>query len=133
MTGPVVYALFPGNAREALEFYRATFGGDLSLHTYEEFGRTDGPADAIADGQLTGDVSLYGADAGADEDAVSTTGLMLSLLLGERTERGPVWFEALADGGRVLEPLTERPWGDWDGQVVDPYGLRWLIGFKPAS
>ena len=46
-------------------------------------------------------------------------------------ERG--WFDRLADGGTVLDPLAKRPWGDYDGQVRDRYGLRWLIGFQDRS
>jgi PhnB protein len=40
------------------------------------------------------------------------------------------WFARLADGGTVLDPLQERPWGAHDGQVVDRYGIRWLIGYE---
>ena len=36
----------------------------------------------------------------------------------------------LSGGGRVLENLQRRPWGTSDGQVVDRYGLHWLIGFE---
>jgi PhnB protein len=25
--------------------------------------------------------------------------------------------------------LQARPWGDFDGTLVDRYGIRWLIGF----
>ena len=54
MTGPTPYVLFPGTAREALTFYGDVFGCAVRLHTFAEFNRTDGPADAIADGGLTG-------------------------------------------------------------------------------
>ena len=40
------------------------------------------------------------------------------------------WFEALSDGGRVVDPLQDRPWGAADGQVVDSFGLHWLIGYE---
>jgi len=43
------------------------------------------------------------------------------------------WFEGLAKGGTVLDPLAPKPWGAVDGQVVDRHGLRWLIGYEPAS
>lgn len=43
MTSPLIYVSFPGTAREALGFYASVFGGELSLHTYAEFGRNDGP------------------------------------------------------------------------------------------
>ena len=130
---PKPYVLFPGIAREALTRYHEVFGGDLELHTYGEFGRADGPGDAIAHGTLAGPVALFGADAGPDEDAFSSTGLMLALLGTAGPDVLRSWFAALADGGRVLDPLSERPWHAWDGQVRDRFGLTWLIGWEPAA
>lgn len=126
------YILLPGTAREALDFYHRVFGGELELHTYADFGRADGPADSIAHGILTGPVWMYAADAGADDDAFSSTGLFFALL----GAAGPAvlheWFDALADGGRILDPLRERDWGASDGQVRDRYGVTWLIGYEPV-
>lgn len=133
MTAPVPYLLFPGSAEEALTFYHDVFGGELALHTYAEFGRHDGPGDAIAHGELSGPVSLGGADAGADDDAVQMNGMFLSLLGAADAATLTRWFAQLSDGGRVIDPLQERPWGDSDGTVADRYGIRWLIGFHPES
>jgi PhnB protein len=66
MTGLVPYLLLPGTARAALTRYAEIFGGELTLHSYEEFGRDDGPADAIAHGTLSGVVTLFAADVGGD-------------------------------------------------------------------
>jgi len=132
MGGITPYVLFPGNGEEALRFYRGVFGGELRLHSYEEFGRSDGPADAIAHGVLSGPVPFSGADAGADEDAVAMGGMFLSLLGSADPEILHGWFDALAVEGRVLEPLVERGWGAFDGQVIDRYGLHWLLGYEFA-
>ena len=40
------------------------------------------------------------------------------------------WFTRLGEGGRVVDDLQTRPWGASDGQVIDRYGLHWLIGFE---
>lgn len=130
-TAPTPYLHLPGTAREALTFYSSVFGGDVELHTFAEFQRTDGPPDAIAHGYLIeGPVTLFAADAAGDERPFRCEGLMLSLLgtAAPATMRG--WFEGLADGGRVVDDLQTRPWGASDGQVVDRYGLHWLIGFE---
>lgn len=134
MTGPVLYVSFPGNARQALEFYAGIFGGDLQLHTFEEFARADGPPDAIAHGTLSGGpVALSGSDAAPGEVPVHIEGAMLSLLGTAEPEVLHAWFDRLAEGGTVLDPLAPKPWGAVDGQVVDRHGLRWLIGYEPAS
>lgn len=125
-----IYALFPGTAREALGFYADVFGGELSLHTYKDFGRTDGPEDAVAHGVLNGPVSLAGADAAGGETSVKTEGLMLSLLGTAEPDVLHEWFGKLADGGKVIDPLAPKPWGASDGQVVDRHGLHWLVGYE---
>lgn len=130
MSGPVPYLHFPGNAAEALTFYRSVFGGDLQLFTYEQFGRTDGPGDAIAHGQLTGAVELFASDAAGDEDAVHIVGATFSLLGTADAATLQKWFAALGEGGTATDPLQKRPWGDFDGQVTDRYGIRWLIGYQ---
>ncbi len=131
MTGLTPYILFPGTAREALTFYAEVFGGTATLHSFAEFGRSDGPAEAVAHGYVTdAPISVYGADAAGDEAPVKTQGLMFSLL--GTTDAGTLrtWFARLAEGGEVVDDLQKRPWGAFDGQVVDRYGLRWLIGFE---
>jgi PhnB protein len=134
LTAPVLYVSFPGDARSALELYADIFGGDLELHTYEEFSRTDGPSDAIAHGVLSGGpVALFASDAGSDEQPVRIEGVLLSLLGTAEPAVLHQWFDRLAEGGTVLDPLAPKPWGASDGQVVDRYGLRWLIGYEPSE
>ncbi|SKC09789.1 PhnB protein [Arthrobacter sp. 49Tsu3.1M3] len=128
-----IYVSFPGTAREALGFYADVFGGELALFTYEEFSRSDGPPDAIAHGQLNGVVALAGSDAAAGEKSVRSEGLMLSLLGTAEPAVLHAWFDKLAIGGRVIDPLAPKPWGASDGQVLDRYGLHWLIGYEPES
>lgn len=131
---PQIYVSFPGTARAALEFYADVFGGRLTLHSYQDFGRVDGPPEAVAHGMLDGPVSLAGSDAGDGQPAVHVEGLMLSLLGAAEPEVLHRWFDALADGGgRVLDPLEPKPWGAADGQVVDRHGLCWLVGYEPQD
>jgi PhnB protein len=130
MAGLVPYLFFPGTARQALEFYRSIFGGDLIVNTYADFDRTDGPGDAVAHAMLTGPVQLFGSDVAGDQPPVAVEGVMFSLLGTAQPEALRTWFLGLADGGRVVDPLQPRPWGASDGQVVDRFGVHWLIGFE---
>jgi PhnB protein len=131
MTGPTPYVLFPGTAREALTFYGDVFGCAVQLQTFAEFNRADGPADAIAHGYLTGGpVRLFAADVAGDERPVRAEGTMLSLLGTADPPTLRTWFSRLSEGGRVVDDLQKRPWGASDGQVIDRYGLHWLIGFE---
>ncbi len=40
------------------------------------------------------------------------------------------WFSDLSEGGRVVDELQARGWGASDGQVIDRFGVHWLIGFE---
>ena len=130
MTGLTPYLSFDGTARDALEFYRGVFGGELVLATFGEFGRDDGPADRIAHGMLQGVVELFASDAAAGQPTLALSGILFSLLGTAEPAVLEEWFAALADGGEVLDPLALRPWGDHDGQVRDRFGVTWLIGYQ---
>jgi PhnB protein len=133
MPAPEPYVHFAGTAREALTFYHGVFGGELILNTYGDFRRDDGPAEAVAHGMLRGPVSLFAADAAPGDEAFQSSGLMFSLLgtSDPATLRG--WFARLAEGGTVVDDLQVRPWGATDGQVIDRYGLHWLVGFEDEA
>lgn len=132
MPAPEPYLHFAGTAGEVLTFYHAVFGGDLVLNTYGEFGRDDGPADLIAHGILRGPVSLFAADAAQGEETFHSGGLMFSLLGTSDPRTLREWFARLAEGGRIVDDLQVRPWGATDGQVIDRYGVHWLVGFEDA-
>lgn len=128
---PSPYIHLPGTAKDALTFYADVFGGQVQLYTFAQFNRGDGPAEAIAHGYLVGaPVELFAADVSGDERALKTEGLMLSLLGTADPATLRRWFARLSEGGTVVDDLQERPHGDSDGQVIDRYGVHWLIGFK---
>ncbi|MCH1882018.1 VOC family protein [Agrococcus sp. ARC_14] len=133
MTEMTLYAWFPGTTRAALTRYREVFGGQLELHTLADFGRTDGPGDAIAHGVLSGPVTLYASDAVGEQESIAMTGCSLALLGTAEPDTLTRWFDALAEGGTVIDPLQERPWGASDGRLVDAFGLQWLVGFEHAA
>ncbi|WP_110851356.1 VOC family protein [Georgenia satyanarayanai] len=131
MTAPVPYVFLPGTAREALHFYAGVFGCSVQLHTLGDFGRTDGPPEAIAHGVLSdGPITLYAADATGDQRALRCEGMLLSLLGTAPPDTLREWFQKLAEGGQVVDDLQGRSWGATDGQVIDRYGVQWLIGYE---
>ena len=134
MTAPTPYLHFRGEARAALTYYADVFGCGVQLHTFDEFGRPDGPADAVAHGFLVdGPVAFFAADVGGDEPAFRSEGLMFALLGAADPATLRRWFGSLAEGGRVVDDLQKRTWGASDGQVIDRFGVHWLIGFEGAE
>jgi PhnB protein len=131
MNGIAPYVLFPGTAREALTYYADVFAASTELHTFAEFGRSDGPPDAIAHGLLVdAPISLYAADIGDGEPAFNAQGLLFSLLGTADSTTSREWFARLSAEGTIVDQLQQRPWGAYDGQVLDRFGLQWLIGFE---
>ncbi|HUR16035.1 MAG TPA: VOC family protein [Candidatus Limnocylindrales bacterium] len=131
MSGPTPYLQLPGTAREALTFYGDVFGCNARLFTFEQFGRSDGPPDAIAHGELVdGPVALFASDIAGAQLAFQAQGLMLALLGTAEPSVLRGWFNKLAEGGNILDELQRRPWGASDGQVIDRFGVQWLIGFE---
>lgn len=130
MTALAPYLHFPGTTRSALTFYQGVFGGEVILNTLADFSREDGPPDAIAHGMLRGPVTLFGADAVGEEKPVAAEGLMFALLGAAEPEVLTSWFTGLASGGEIVDDLQKRPWGAYDGQVRDQFGLLWLIGYE---
>lgn len=132
MPAPVPYLLLPGTARAALEHYAEVFGGDVTVFTHADFHRDTATPEAVAHGGLDGAVSLFAADAEPGAATVHVQGLLLSLLGAAEPSVLHGWFDALAEGGTVVDALAARPWGDTDGTVRDRFGVTWLIGYQPA-
>ena len=40
------------------------------------------------------------------------------------------YYDKLAQGGTVVEPLEQAPWGDKFGMVTDPYGVLWMVNIS---
>jgi PhnB protein len=65
-----------------------------------------------------------------DEPSFGSEGMMLALLGTATPSTLRHWFSRPSEGGQVVDDLQTRPWGASDGQVIDRYGLHWLIGFE---
>lgn len=77
------YISFTDNARQAMEFYKGVFGGNLTLNTFGELGAQDSPdAAKVMHGMLETDkgFTLMGADtpAGMQHDPGDTISVSLS-------------------------------------------------------
>ena len=124
------YLGFRDNARQAMEFYRSVFGGDLELNTYADFQASEDPAEAdkIMHSKLTtpGGRVLMGADTPNGMEYTPAAGISVSLSGDdEGTLRG--YWDKLSDGGMVTVPLEPAPWGDTFGMCVDRFGISWMV------
>lgn len=43
------------------------------------------------------------------------------------------YWEKLSDGGTVVEPLNQAPWGDSFGMCKDKFGINWMVNIAGAG
>lgn len=128
------YINFNGDAREAMEFYRGVFGGELVLTTFGDIGDTSAIADRIMHGQLeTPDgMTLMGADLMPGMPFDRGTAMTVSLS-GDDAEALRGWWAKLCEGGQVATPLETQVWGDEFGQCADRFGVSWLVNISGTT
>ena len=131
------YLSFKDDAREAMEFYRSVFGGELTLSTFGEFpGMVQDPAEneLVMHAQLTtaDGLTLMGSDTPAHMAFERPANISLSLS-GDDDGVLQGYWDALAEGGTVTMPFETPPWGGKFGMLVDKYGFSWMIAANAAS
>jgi PhnB protein len=124
------YLSFRDNAREAMEFYRSVFGGELTISTFGEFQASDDPAeqDKIMHSMLSteGGLVLMASDTPSQLDYTPGSTISVSLSGDDEAELRGYW-EKLSARGTVGMPLGPAPWGDTFGMCSDKYGVSWLV------
>ena len=126
------YISFQGNAREVMEFYKSVFGGNLEVTTFKEGGMSPNPAndDKIMHAMLVAEnnITLMASDMPDTGRMKYQKGTNISISLsGDNEEELTGYFNKLADGGTIVEPLVKAPWGDTFGMVTDKFEIFWLV------
>lgn len=131
------YISFEGTAREAMEFYKTVFGGELTLSTFGEAGMTDHGVtpDGIMHAMLVADngITLMAADTATGmREYIAGTNMSISLSGDDEAELTG-YYNKLVDGGKEEEPLTKAPWGDTFGMCIDKFGVFWMVNIAGAK
>lgn len=139
-----VHLNFHGEAREALEFYRSVFGGEVSIATYGQFGMPAESPDAgkVVFGRvdagngfriLAYDVPGQDAPAGPapttrrENGTTVTTEKFFLSVQSETVEEATGCWTGLSDGAAVIEPFGPAQWGPAFGMLTDRYGVTWIV------
>ena len=137
---------FRGTARQALEFYRSVFGGEVTVATYGQFGMPEEVPgfDKVVFGQLSSPAGIrlmaYDIPGHDDQDAEATAGstrrengttitdrtFFQSLQAGSLEELQQYW-DGLAEGAAVVEPLAASAWSAGFGMLTDRFGVTWVL------
>ena|SRR5688572_4090910 len=127
------YITFNGNCREAMNFYKDCFGGELTLQTVEGTPMESQCPPAMKHHLMHAmlmneDLVLMGTDMVGKGGFIQGTNMALALNCNTADETNS-FFNYLAREGQVTHPLAEMFWGSTFGSLVDKYGIAWLFNF----
>ena len=125
------YISFVDNAAEALEFYQSVLGGTLNISKMSEYPSpelAEADADKVMHGQLEleNGFTLMASDTPTGMPRDEGANLSVTIFDGDAEELRGI-FEKLADGGSVVVPFEQAPWGDWFGMRSDRFGVQWMV------
>lgn len=128
------YLMFDGNAKEALEFYKEVFGGEISeLKTYAEAGYENSAEakDRLIHGRFQkGELFFMVSDTSPGSLIVGNN---ISLVLDfESEEEIQKTFASLSEKGNVHMELQDTFWGAKYAKVKDVYGIIWDLNYQKS-
>ena len=136
MATAVPYLFFPGNAAEAMDFYKGVFGAELHTMGFDAVtpeGETAPPGLMHSD-LWTGEFRLFASDGmpGQPPSPFANPEICISA---KSDEEGEVsnWFAALSEGAASVEPLEKMFWGDTFGKVTDKFGVQWMFNISAPA
>lgn len=132
------YISFNGNTKEAIEFYKSVFGGEVFMDTFDSYAdkmpMTEEDKGKIMHAYLKGEdgVELMAAD--TPNGMPLQSGAQISLTLnGDDEAKLREYWDKLSEGGQITVPLDKAPWGDTFGMLVDKFGINWMIDIGPVQ
>ncbi len=126
------YLTFPGNCREAMEFYKTVLNGHLEIMPFE--GSPVDVPDAYKNKVLHstlrfGDSVIMASDAQPGQKIDFGNASYISMTVPALEEAQQI-FEELSSGGQVIMPFDKTFWGSMFGMFTDRFGVGWMIAFE---
>jgi PhnB protein len=131
------YLFFDGRCEEAIEFYKASLGAEVTMLARFKDAPSSDPAMVPPGGEdkvmharfRIGDTAVLASD-GQCQGNPSFKGFSLSLNAASEDDAEKM-FAALSDGGLVQMPLTKTFFSPRFGMVADRFGVSWMVYVAP--
>jgi PhnB protein len=123
------YVNFPGNCKEALQFYEKHLGAKtLMMMTFDQMPDPKTVPPGMEKGVLharimIGDTPLMASD-GPKVEPMRSAYLSISVDSSPEAER---IYKALSDGGEVFMPMNETFFAHRFAQFRDKFGINWMV------
>lgn len=125
------YLNFEGNCEEALNFYKNIFGGRVEIQSRYDNPQMKAPEEyknKVLHGRLYfDDLAIYASDIFPGKHAAKNSGDVQLSLDVDNPETGKKIFDQLAAEGKIGVAFEKQFWGQWHGNLVDKYGIRWMV------
>jgi PhnB protein len=137
MTTLTPYLLFDGNCRQAMEFYKSCFGGEMHAMSVKDSPAKDHmPAfqqEKTINARLRSGAIEISASDWLRPDEARVRGNTVCLYLSNGTfDELKTLFARLSEGADVTDPLKEQFYGMY-GALNDRFGVRWMFQANKGS
>jgi PhnB protein len=132
------YLFFDGRCEEAIEYYRKALDARVEmLMRYKE-----SPEKPLPGHEVPGDKVMHAALRIGDTQVLASDGFAggkpkfegFSLAISARDDaHAKRLFGALADGGKVTQPLVKTFFASSFGMVSDQFGVHWMVMAEAKS
>lgn len=131
----VAYLTFEGQAKNAMDFYKSVFGGELTSQTFAEIPGYEGKEenkDKIMHAQLESDGFTVMASDSMDDAIKGGNQICLTFVSNDDARMTDIYTKLSSEGGKVIDELSEKFWGDKFGVVEDKFGITWMFNITKA-
>jgi len=120
--------LMSEDARGQANFYVESLGGEIQFLT--TFGETPGIPEAMKDKVMHLALTVAGTNTLMMSDSFEPVSYNRSISLAltyDDVSEAQTAYDKLSEGGVSKYPLALQPWGAYYGEVVDKFGVTWMI------
>lgn len=134
------YLFFAGRCEEALEFYSRALGAEITmLMRYKDNPEPQTPdmlPPGFADKVMHASFRIAGTEVlasdGSGRETLEFKGFSLCLTPDDDAAARKL-FQELAEGGKVVQPLTRTFFSSSFGMLTDRFGIMWMLFVPPES
>ncbi|HEY4082311.1 MAG TPA: VOC family protein [Burkholderiaceae bacterium] len=129
------YLFYNGRCEEAINFYKSALGAEVQMMMRNSDSPQPPPPGMLPPGSenkimhaslLIGGALIMMSDGDCKGEA-TFKGFSVSLDCDDEPEAQRA-FNALANGGNIVMPLSKTFWAPLFGMVVDKFGVHWMVG-----
>ncbi len=130
------YINFADKGREAIEFYKAIFGGDAEVQLVKDSPMADKmPAEwgeRIMHLDFKGDNNIHflGSDVISDQPGLERGNGYQITIECDSTEQLHGFYDKLVVGGTESFPPVDSEWNSVFAQLTDKFGVQWMLDFQ---